>query len=198
MEIKMSNIELTGTGKEILNKNEIQTPFDQISFLEKKTDSNKDRREEAIKKKEELKEAIRIRCSLDRPAKLLKIKEHLTEYYGINNSAILERLQYIEAINLPSQYQESFDFLEDERLSGTMVIIVPDELWVKGDQPSESSAENDIILFKQSYFESSDNIGWMVHELAHCQKYKNTTEAYEDEEFLIKEVSSLEICECVL
>lgn len=132
--------------------------------------------EQARKKKS--KEVLKIKCMLNRPTRLPKIQQHLTKYYEIENPIVLERFQYIEAVNLPEQYQESLDFFNDERLAETMIIVVPDDLWVKGDQPSESSAENDIILFKQNYFEGSDNIAWMTHELAHCQKQKNDNQIW--------------------
>ncbi len=118
---------------------------------------------------------------LNRSVKLEQIKKHLVEYYAIEDTKVLDRLGYIEAINLPPQHQKSFDFLNNERLAGTMIVVVPDDLWFKGEQPSESNAEGDVILFKQSYFESADNIAWMTHELAHCQKYKNAPEQYEQD-----------------
>jgi hypothetical protein len=124
-------------------------------------------------------EALKIKCALNRPERILQIKKHLIGYYDLENPAVLERLQYMEAINLPREYQESFNFFNDERLAGTMIVVLQDDLWIKGDQPSESSAENDLILSKQSYFEGQDDISWMTHELAHCLKRKDAPENYD-------------------
>lgn len=86
--------------------------------------------------------------------------------------------EFIKAANLPPQYQKGYDFINDPRLADITIGIVPDEEWEKGDQPSESHAEQGLILFKQSYYEGNDDIGWMVHELSHCQRYKNEPDVY--------------------
>ena len=124
------------------------------------------------------KEAARIRANLQRPARISNLKKFLVEYWNLEDAKQIERVQFIEAINLPSQHQKSFKFLNDDRLAGTMIAVVPDDMWIKGDQPSESDAENDLILFKESYYGGADNIAWMVHELAHCLRFKDTKDDY--------------------
>lgn len=90
-----------------------------------------------------------------------------------------EETVFIKAVNLPPQYQKGYDFINDPGLADVTIGIVPDEAWEKGDQPSESRAEQGIILFKKSYYEGNDDIGWMVHELSHCQRYKNEPDTYQ-------------------
>ena len=75
---------------------------------------------------------------------------------------------------MPKNYQAQREALHDERLDGVTIAVVPDDLWIKGSQPSESSAERQLILIKQSYFEAQENpdeIAWLCHELAHCQNF---------------------------
>lgn len=86
----------------------------------------------------------------------------------------VERIELIKAKNLPKDYHKQFEALSDKRLDNINIAVVPDDLWIKGKQPSESDAENGMILIKQSYFkekEKPDEIAWMVHELAHCQAF---------------------------
>ena len=90
-----------------------------------------------------------------------------------------EEAVFIKVANLPPQYQKGYDFINDPRLADITIGIVPDEAWEKGDQPSESDAEKGLILFKKSYYEGNDDIGWMVHELSHCQRYKNEPNTYQ-------------------
>lgn len=86
----------------------------------------------------------------------------------------VEKVESLKAKNLPENYQKQLHFLQDERLNDIDVIVIPDNLWKKGKQPSESDVENNIISIKQSYFkalEKNDEIAWMTHELAHCQVF---------------------------
>jgi hypothetical protein len=111
-------------------------------------------------------------------------KQQLQEYLDLNEADV-ERVSLFKAKDLPEQYQSQREFLRDERLDGITVAVVPDDLWVKGSQPSESSAENRLILFKQSYFEARedpDEIAWLCHELAHCQNFldSGSSEEYHD------------------
>jgi len=86
----------------------------------------------------------------------------------------MEKVESLKAKDLPENYQKQFQFLKDERLNNIDILIIPDALWKKGKQPSESDALNNIISIKQSYFkapEKNDEIAWMTHELAHCQVF---------------------------
>jgi len=63
------------------------------------------------------------------------------------------------------------------------ILVIPDEVWQKS-QPSESAADNQFISFKESYFkqtEKTDEIAFMIHELAHCKRYldSDSPEAYQ-------------------
>jgi len=98
---------------------------------------------------------------------------HLQEYLGLKEGSV-ERIALLRAKDLPRNYQAQREALHDERLDDVIIAVVPDDLWVKGSQPSESTAERKLILVKQSYFEARENpdeIAWMIHELAHCQKF---------------------------
>ncbi|MBI2641865.1 hypothetical protein HYW87_04750 [Candidatus Roizmanbacteria bacterium] len=96
----------------------------------------------------------------------------------------VERIGLLRAKDLPKNYQAQHEALHDERLDGVTIAVVPDDLWGKGSQPSESSAEKQLILIKQSYFEAQENpdeIAWLCHELAHCQNFldSESAEAYQ-------------------
>lgn len=98
-------------------------------------------------------------------------KKFLQTYLGIEQNDA-ERIQMLKARNFPMHYQAQREFLNDERLDDVTVAIIPDDLWVKGSQPSESHAEKQLILIKQSYFQepkNPDEIAWLLHELAHCK-----------------------------
>lgn len=111
------------------------------------------------------------------------LQQYLREYLNINEEFI-ERIRFLKAKDLPKNYQTQLFALHDKRLDSVIIAVIPDDLWVKWNQPSESSAENQLILIKQSYFEKQENpdeITWMVHELAHCQNFldSESAEAYQ-------------------
>lgn len=126
------------------------------------------------KKRDETKIAeIRASLGLEQATEPRQLKQHLQEYLGLKEGAV-ERIGLLKAKELPKNYQAQREALHDERLDGVTVAVVPDDLWVKGSQPSESSAEKQLILIKQSYFEAQENpdeIAWLCHELAHCQNF---------------------------
>ncbi len=87
--------------------------------------------------------------------------------------------------NYQTNYQSQLETLDDDRLNDVTIAVIPDDLWSEKEQPSESSAENQLISIKQSYFEaqeSPDEIAWMIHELAHCQNFldSNSPEDYQN------------------
>ena len=111
------------------------------------------------------------------------LQKHLQEYFELQEG-VVERIELLKVKDLPKNYQTQREALHDERLNGFTIAIIPDDLWVKGDAPSESSAENYLISIKQSYFENQENpdeIAWIIHELAHCQKFldSESAEAYQ-------------------
>ncbi len=127
--------------------------------------------EETIKKEEEIKD----------------IKSYLKEYLEQEND--LEKLKIIKAEGLLGNYKEQYEALNDERLADVKIAIVPDKVWVKGSQPSESHAEKQLILMKESYYEQEENpdeIAWMNHELAHCKKMLDS----ESEEQYLKDMQT--------
>jgi len=110
-------------------------------------------------------------------------KLNLQEYLDLKEGDA-ERVSLLKAKDLPGQYQTQRESLRDERLDGITIAVIPDDLWIKGSQPSESIAENQLILIKQSYFEAQENpdeIAWLCHELAHCQNFldSESPEAYQ-------------------
>jgi len=109
------------------------------------------------KKRDDAKIAeIRASLGLEQAEDQKATKQHLREYLGLKEGDV-ERVSLLKAKNLPEQYQAQREALHDERLDGITIAVVPDDLWVKGSQPSESSAENQLILIKQSYFEAQEN-----------------------------------------
>jgi hypothetical protein len=140
--------------------------------------------EQAKGKKRDDAEITEIRASLgleqDREQKA--IRQYLKEYLELKEEDDIEKVALLRAENLPEQYRTQREALRDERLNRVTIAIVPDDLWVKGSQPSESSAENNLILIKQSYFdvqENPDEIAWLCHELAHCQNFLDSESSEE-------------------
>ena len=119
---------------------------------------------------------IRASLKLENTNTKKDIQQHLQEYLELKKR-VVERITLLKAKNLPKNYQTQREALHDERLDDVNIAIVPDDLWVKGNQPSESNAEKQLILIKQSYFEAQknpDKIAWICHELAHCQNFLNS------------------------
>ncbi len=128
----------------------------------------------------------KILASFDGEQKTVQdqVKQEIQNCLGIEQKDI-ERIELLKVENLPEHYRAQFEILHDERLNGVTIAVVPDELWVKGDQPSESSADKQLILIKKSYFETQENpdeIAWLCHELAHCQNFldSQSPEEYQD------------------
>ncbi len=110
----------------------------------------------------------------------INVKKFLHEYFKDKDidPAEAENIPLINIENLPPQYIEQIDILHDPRLSSTLVAVVPEKIWTKNKQPSESNAENDLVLFRADYLESKDDTAWMTHELAHCLRFKDAPEQY--------------------
>lgn len=108
-----------------------------------------------------------------------------------------EKIESLKAKDLPGDYKKQLEFVNDKRLDNINIVIIPDDLWIKGKQPSESDAENNIILIKQSYFKAEkkpDEIAWMTHELGHCQVFLDSknSEDYQKkmEEFAFTDIET--------
>lgn len=124
------------------------------------------------------------------------IKQHLQECLDLKEGAV-EKISLFKASDLPKNYQTQLKVFHDERLKNVNIAIVPDNLWIKGNQPSESSAEKQLILIKQSYFETQknpDEIAWLCHELAHCQNFLDSLspDEYQDnmQKFAFKDLKT--------
>ena len=109
-------------------------------------------------------------------------RQYFHDYLKLKEGEV-EKIELIKAKDLPKNYQKQKEALNDERLDNITIAVIPDNLWVKGKQPSESEAEKQLISIKQSYFEAPENpdeIAWMIHELAHCQNFldSNNSEDY--------------------
>jgi hypothetical protein len=116
------------------------------------------------------------------------MQKYLAEYMEIDIQDA-EKIKFIEADSLSEYseyYNEQYRYLKDNRLENVKIGIVPDNLWKKGKQPTESLADDFLILAKESYFNKTDNpdrIAWMLHELAHCKYFYKvgSSEEYEDD-----------------
>mgnify|MGYP000858049586 FL=1 len=137
------------------------------------------------KKQDEAKIAeIRSSLGLEQTDDQKTTKQYLQEYLELKEGDV-ERVSLLKVKNLPEQYKSQREALHDERLGEVTIAVVPDDLWVKRSQPSESCAENQLILIKQSYFEVQENpdeIAWLCHELAHYQNFldSKSPEEYQD------------------
>lgn len=122
---------------------------------------------------------IRATLGLEQVEGNRDLQKYLQEYLELKEGDV-ERIGLSKAKDLPKNYQEQRETLNDERLDKVTIAVIPDNLWVKGSQPSESHAEKQLILVKQSYFETQENpdeIAWMLHELAHCQNFLDSESA---------------------
>lgn len=120
---------------------------------------------------------------LEKPHSNKEVQYYLKDYLDLKDGDI-EKLELIKAKDLLKNYQKQLEMLNDKRLNNVNIAIIPDNFWLKGNQPSESDAENNIILIKESYFKSKekpDEIAWMTHELSHCQIFldSETPEDYQ-------------------
>jgi len=113
---------------------------------------------------------------------------YLREYLGIEQKDA-ERIDLLKVKTLSQPYQSQLEFFNDERLDEVTVAVVPDDLWHKGSQPSESAGERQLILVRRSYFEAienTDEIAWLCHELAHCQAFLDLDSPSEYENYMNK------------
>ncbi len=160
-----------------------KTPTDNSEGLASRDREIKVKETEAKKRDEAKMVEIRESLGLEQATGQEEIKKYLQEHLGLKEGAV-ERIGLLKAKDLPKNYQAQREALHDERLDGVTIAVVPDDLWVKS-QSSESSAENQLILIKQSYFETQENpdeIAWLCHELAHCQNFldSKSPEEYQD------------------
>jgi len=155
----------------------VEAPLKPVADSEGLASGDLKAEEKAARERDNAKiEEVRASLGLEQAPELSVIKQHLQEHLGLKEDGI-EKVSLLKTKNLPEHYQAQREALHDERLDKITIAVVPDDLWVKGSQPSESSAENQLILIKQSYFEAQENpdeIAWLSHELSHCQNFLNS------------------------
>jgi hypothetical protein len=106
--------------------------------------------------------------------------EFLKKYFLEQGNEGIEQISLLNASEVPLRFQNQLRVLNDERVYALTVAVVPDVLWEKN-QPSESSAENNVVLVKQEYWKGNDEINWLSHELAHCLRYLNDPKVYQQD-----------------
>jgi hypothetical protein len=106
--------------------------------------------------------------SREKPSK--DILEYLVEYLELEEGD-KRSVEIIKAIDLPKDCKEQLSFFNDESLGSINIAFIPEKLWIKGAQPSESHADKNLVLFKEGYLEEGDDIAWLSHEIAHCQRF---------------------------
>jgi hypothetical protein len=120
------------------------------------------------------KKIAEIRADIDNKPRnsINETRRYLQQYLELKEGSV-EEIELLSAKDLSGEYKTQRDFFNDSRLDNISIAVIPDDLWVKGSQPSESSAKNNLISIKKSYFEAEDpdQIAWMSHELAHCQNF---------------------------
>jgi len=180
---KAENIEQITTSA--INPEYINSVEDFTSKEEQLLASHKFNQEKDKAHENDQEELFKIRASLglEQAGATKDLKQYLQEYLELKDGDA-EKIGLLKAKDLPQNYQSQREALDDKRLDNVTIAVVPDDLWVKGSQPSESSADKQMILIKQSYFEAQekpDEIAWMIHELAHCQNFLDsaTAEDYE-------------------
>lgn len=104
------------------------------------------------------------------------LKKYLKDRFELKDEDIekgLEKIELVKLKDLPEHYKKQYEALKDQRLEGVRILIVPDNIWRKS-PPSEFTAEQQLISFKESYFKNvdkPDEIAWAIHELAHCKRF---------------------------
>ncbi|EKE15953.1 MAG: hypothetical protein ACD_11C00070G0006 [uncultured bacterium] len=150
--------------------------------LERMSSGNLEIDKETAKKRDDAKIAeIEASLGLEQTDRTEDLRQHLREQLDLKEGDV-ERIGLISVKELPKNYQTQREALHDARLDDVTIAVIPDDLWEKGSQPSESSAERQLISIKQSYFEAQENpdeIAWLLHELAHCQNFLDSESAEE-------------------
>lgn len=110
------------------------------------------------------------------------LKNFLQKTFGFNDKNV-EKIVFYKVSELPSYYSEQLKNFDQDILE-TDIAVIPDNAWRKENQPTESLAENNLIIIKENYFndkENQDEIGWITHELAHCEEFAESEDAKEYE-----------------
>lgn len=174
LDLKQLDIKIEAEG----NENEGLEVYPELVADQKKEAESKHRETDIASSLDEARshveiEAIRAELGLkETESSDVATREYLQRYLEIEGE-VAEKIFILEAKSLPDHFQEQYKFLNDDRLVKVLIAVVPDDLWVKGSQPSESHAERQLIVFKESYFretEKPDEVAWMCHEFAHCKK----------------------------
>lgn len=110
--------------------------------------------------------------------------QKLQDYLNLSDSQLGE-LDLLKVKEVGAEYHDQIKGFSDDRIKNIELVIVPDKMWHKGSQESESDPAKNLILFKKSYFENKDKpdeIAWLSHEFAHCQEFLNSInpQDYED------------------
>jgi len=109
------------------------------------------------------------------------IMKYLVEYLELEKGDD-RSIEIIKAIDLPKNCKEQLSSFNDERLDSINFAFIPEKLWVKGAQPSESHADKNLVLFKENYLEEGDDIAWLTHEIAHCQRFLDSKDYQKESE----------------
>lgn len=120
----------------------------------------------------------------DRERRVAELRKYLVDYLEIGPDKDPSGIRFESAGALAGEYADQFDFLADRRLAAVEIAVVPDQLWIKGRQPSESHAARGLILMREGFYWDpakpvQDEPAWMTHELAHCQQFLDKREDYE-------------------
>jgi len=131
-------------------------------------------------------ESAAERTAEARERKIAELRGYLAGYLELGPDQDAESIRFEQAGGLGGEYGDQYRFLDDERLAGTEIAVVPDKLWVKGKQPSESHAAKGLILIREGYYldpakREQDEPAWMAHELAHCQRFIDKRDNYDEE-----------------
>ena len=95
----------------------------------------------------------------------------LNDYY----KGHVDKIKFIKIKDVLDKHTDQINFANFPGIENITLAIVPDNIWKKQGKgwfnPSESVAKENLILIQESYFNSSDDIAWLVHELTHCGVY---------------------------
>jgi len=143
---------------------------------DKQAEGREETEKEIAKKDREEIEKIRASLGIEVGAEDEDPEKVLEEILGLKGNDI-ERAKILKAKSLPENYQKQVEFFNNKSLEGVNIAVIPDDLWIKGQQPTESIAEKNLILIKESYFqeeETENQNAWIAHELAHCENFLNS------------------------
>ena len=136
-------------------------------------------------------ELTNVSCAPSFEIRKRAANEYLKGRFFAGNPEAVEQVSIIDTGNVPERYRAQIDFQRDPVAPIPLIAVIPNAVWQKS-QPTESSAEHNLVLFRADYWEEGDDIAWMTHELGHCERFQTQPAEYtkDQQEFAIGTIVS--------